>query len=279
MATALRHAEQVRHGERFAFGRNWQRFLTVLDDDRIREAEKSLQEFLGVDSFAGKTLLDIGSGSGLFSLAARRLGATVVSFDNDPQSVACTDELRRRYFPDDPCWRVMQGSVLDADFLRSLGCFDVVYAWGVLHHTGDMWRALENVTIATAAGGKLFIAIYNDGGRASRRWLKRKHRYNRLPRALRLPYAVAVFAPIELATLGVFVMRRNPTGYFDLWRNYKRSRGMSRQHDMIDWIGGYPYEFTPIDRLLTFVGRAGFRVIKVVPSRGIANHQIVVERI
>jgi len=278
MGIPLRHADEVRAGRRFAFGKNWQRFLSVMDDDRILEAEKSLQDFLGLDSFAGKTFLDVGSGSGLFSLAARRLGAAVVSFDNDPRSVACTDALRRRYFPDDSRWRVMLGSVLDADFLESLGSFDVVYAWGVLHHTGNMWRALENVTIATASGSRLFVAIYNDGGRVSRRWLKRKQRYNRLPRVLQLPYAVVVFAPVELASLGLFAVRGNARGYFSLWRNYKSSRGMSRQHDMIDWIGGYPYEFASIDQLLMFFGRTGFGVTKVVPNSGIGNHQIVLER-
>src|SRR5690349_20131153 len=95
---------------RFAFGENWRRFLSVLTDERIEEATKSLREFLGCDSLAGKTFLDIGSGSGLFSLAARRMGATVTSFDYDPQSVACTEELRRRYFPEDGgAWRIEQG--------------------------------------------------------------------------------------------------------------------------------------------------------------------------
>jgi 2-polyprenyl-6-hydroxyphenyl methylase/3-demethylubiquinone-9 3-methyltransferase len=141
-----------------------------------------------------------------------------------------------------------------------------------------MWRALENVTIATASGSRLFVAIYNDGGRVSRRWRKRKQHYNRLPGVLRLPYACAVFAPVELALLGLFAVRGNVRGYFSLWRNYKSSRGMSRQHDMIDWIGGYPYEFASIDQLLMFFRRTGFGVTKVVPNSGIGNHQIVLER-
>jgi 2-polyprenyl-6-hydroxyphenyl methylase/3-demethylubiquinone-9 3-methyltransferase len=72
-------------------------------------------------------------------LAARRLGATVHSFDYDPQSVACTAELKRRYFPEDGAWRVEEASVLDQDYLRRLGQFEVVYSWGVLHHTGVLW--------------------------------------------------------------------------------------------------------------------------------------------
>jgi SAM-dependent methyltransferase len=278
MDIALHHAEDVRAGRRFAFGENWRRFLSVLDEERIQEAEKSLQAFLGEGSLAGRTFLDVGCGSGLFSLAARRLDATVVSFDYDPQSVACAEELRRRYFPGDPRWRILPGSVLDDTFLTSLGSFDIVYAWGVLHHTGDMWRGLEHVTRVTAPGGRLFIAIYNDRGRTSRRWLRRKRRYNALPRLLRLPYAYVVYLPIELGLLGRFVLRGHPVGYLDLWRRYKSSRGMSRRHDMVDWIGGYPYEFASIDALLTFFDRARFRVTKLAASDGTGNHQIVLER-
>lgn len=113
--------------DRFAFGANWARFLSVLDDERIELAQASLSDMLGTDSLAGKRFLDIGSGSGLSSLAARRLGAAVTSFDFDSQSVACTSELKRRYFPDDPDWHITQGSALDVNFLKPEERFDVVF--------------------------------------------------------------------------------------------------------------------------------------------------------
>src|SRR5437899_6784408 len=117
MTKTMQHAHEVAKGERFAFGANWWRFLKVLNDARIAQAEQSLCDMLKVKDLQGKRFLDIGSGSGLFSLAARRLGATVHSFDYDPQSVACTNELKRRYFADDPQWKVEEGSALDEKYI------------------------------------------------------------------------------------------------------------------------------------------------------------------
>jgi 2-polyprenyl-6-hydroxyphenyl methylase/3-demethylubiquinone-9 3-methyltransferase len=108
-----------------------------------------------VEDFQGKSFLDIGSGSGLFSLAARRLGAKVHSFDYDPQSVSCTKELKQRYFPNDSDWTIGQGSVLDVDYIKSLGKFDIVYSWGVLHHTGALWQALDNASLPVVDRGTL----------------------------------------------------------------------------------------------------------------------------
>ena len=65
------NAAEIARGERFEFGQNWSQFLADIDDDRIQRAESSLKHMLQVESLAGKSFLDIGSGSGLFSLAAR----------------------------------------------------------------------------------------------------------------------------------------------------------------------------------------------------------------
>ena len=113
--TVQTHKEEVDKGDRYPFGENWARFLSVLDEDRIHKAVQSLQHMLSVDRLDGQNFLDVGSGSGLFSLAAKRLGANIVSFDYDPQSVACTNELKRRYYPHDDNWVVSTGSVLDTE--------------------------------------------------------------------------------------------------------------------------------------------------------------------
>src|ERR1044071_6281148 len=171
------NAAEIARGERFQFGQNWSQFLSAVDDELIQQAVQSLKEMLEVDSLAGKTFLDIGSGSGLFSLAARRLGARVHSFDFDPKSVFCTTELKKNYFQNDDSWKIEEASVLDKEFMQSLGQFDIVYSWGVLHHTGQLWPAMDNAAAPVAPGGELFIAIYNDQGRSSRIWLRVKQLY------------------------------------------------------------------------------------------------------
>lgn len=265
---ADQHAGEIASRERFEFGKNWSAFLSVLDDERIATAEASLREMLGCHDLTGKTFLDIGSGSGLFSLAARRLGAKVHSFDFDSSSFACTQELRNRYFPGDANWRVEQGSALDAAYVASLGKFDVVYSWGVLHHTGEMWRALENAVIPTKEGGKLFIAIYNDTGSQARRWHWIKRTYCRLPGLLKTPFAVAVILPDEAKNLAKSLITLKPMSYIHAWTRYKNGRGMNHWYDIIDWVGGYPYEVATVDEIFDFYRDRGFTLTKV-RSKGV----------
>src|SRR5882724_4030451 len=165
---------------RFAFGANWSRFIECVDERRIKAAEESLIEMTrNADAISGRTFLDAGSGSGLFSLAASRLGAARVhSFDYDANSVATTAEIKRRFMPANAAWTVERGDILNRDYVTSLGKWDVVYSWGVLHHTGRMWEAIANACDLVADGGLLFIAIYNDQGWKTRAWREIKRLYN-----------------------------------------------------------------------------------------------------
>lgn len=266
--TDYTHAQEIEQGTRFAFGENWAKFLETLDEDRVDASQRKLSQMLGVSSLVGARFLDAGSGSGLSSLSARRLGATVHSFDYDPKSVACTNELKRRYFPDDPQWTVEEGSVLDRAYLQTTGFFDVVYSWGVLHHTGQMWNAIENVSAQCKPDGVLFIAIYNNMGGGSRLWTWVKRTYCRLPAILRIPFALAVTTPIQLWSIGVHVVQGKGNQYFNYIKTYKKQRGMSWWHDQIDWIGGYPYEDAKPEEVFLFLRDRGFSLVNMTTHGG-----------
>jgi 2-polyprenyl-6-hydroxyphenyl methylase/3-demethylubiquinone-9 3-methyltransferase len=246
----------VASGERFEFGKNWQRFLNRINDERINEADRSLKEKLGIEDLNGKSFLDIGCGSGLFSLAAVRLGASpVVSFDYDTFSTACCVELKKKFFPQNDYWKVEQASVLDESYLSSLGQFDIVYSWGVLHHTGHMWKAIENASKLVKPDGRFFIAIYNDQGYSSKAWKSIKHLYNKLPSFLRFlvlyPAFVVIWLPIFIRDL--FKGKPGIT-----WRNYITDRGMSPWDDVVDWVGGYPFEVATPGEVFSFLHTKGF---------------------
>lgn len=244
-------------GERFEFGKNWSRFLSLLDEVRISEAEKSLKEMLELDDLSGKRFLDIGSGSGLFSLAARRLGAQVHSFDYDSQSVACARELKRRYFPEDPYWVIEEGSVLDRTYLAALGKFEIVYSWGVLHHTGAMWQALENAGGPVAGGGKLFVAVYNDQGAPSVLWRKVKRLYCSGWGGRSM--TIGIFFPLFIlrGLIPDLLSLKNPLRRYT---DYKKARGMAVFTDWLDWLGGYPFEVAKPETIFDFYRDRGFRL-------------------
>jgi 2-polyprenyl-3-methyl-5-hydroxy-6-metoxy-1,4-benzoquinol methylase len=240
---------------RFAFGENWKSFLAELDKVRIAEAEKSLQWLLGQGRLDGLHFVDIGSGSGLSSLAARRLGAVVHSFDDDLQSVECTKALRDRYFPKDSHWLVERGSILDRDYLGKLGRFDVAYSWGVLHHTGAMRRAIENASQLVAPEGMFVFALYRET-RLCWFWKLEKGWYSRASRRVQ---SIAAGLYVALMRFAFTLVGRDFDAHVS---NYRSNRGMDYMHDVHDWLGGYPYESirpTDVAQELTRLGFAQVR--------------------
>jgi 2-polyprenyl-3-methyl-5-hydroxy-6-metoxy-1,4-benzoquinol methylase len=257
--------DEMQMDERFKFGDNWMQFLSLLTEERINEAKSSLQCMLEVDSLDGMTFVDVGSGSGLFSLAARSLGASVYSFDYDRQSVACTQELKRRYFELDARWVIEEGSVLDEKFLGRLGQYDVVYSWGVLHHTGRMWKALENVTYLVKPKGTVFIAIYNKQPILTRYWVFVKRLYCWLPKFGKsvLIYIFFLFFMAVHFFADILRMRNPLLRYLGV-----KIRGMSPYYDTVDWIGGWPFEVATPKEISDFFGVREYTLKKLVSCGG-----------
>lgn len=263
--------QQVAQGQRFEFGKNWQALLESVDERRIALAADSLEELLKLD-LTGKSFLDVGCGSGLFSLAARRLGAQVTSFDFDPNSVACAKELRQRFSAADG-WLIAEGSALDEAYLESLGQFDVVYSWGVLHHTGRMWQALDNVHRRVRAGGCLYIALYNDEGTASQLWTKVKRFYCSSPAGKVV--VTGVFVPLFAAKTALQCVLRMRNVFADYAQS---ARGMSMYRDWIDWLGGYPFEVAKPEEVLAFLKVRGFELENLKTTNRMGCNEYVFRR-
>jgi len=249
---------------RFQFGENWWRFLETVDEARIERAERALIELLGQDRLDGLTFLDIGSGSGLSSLAARRLGATVTSFDYDRQSVVSTRALRERHYPDDEAWRIEEGSILDHEFLRTLPTFDIVYAWGLASHRPHVGVARKRRGTGPSRGQTRDRHLQRSG-KATRVWTRVKRSYNALPGRLRWlvlgPAAAWIWGPAMIRDVAVL----RP---FATWREYHHVRGMSPWRDLVDWVGGYPFETAKPEQVFEYYRRKRFRLVRLTTCGG-----------
>jgi 2-polyprenyl-6-hydroxyphenyl methylase/3-demethylubiquinone-9 3-methyltransferase len=239
---------------RFEFGKNWESFSHLIDEDRIRQAEDRLVALLGTRDLSGKTFLDIGCGSGLHSLAALRLGAKqVLAVDLDPDSVATTRAVMERFWNRDNI-SIKNVSVFDLAEER-IGTFDVVYSWGVLHHTGDMNRAIQMAAAHVSPRGRFAIALYGKT-RFCEMWKRIKHWY-----VSATPSQKARAERIYIRLFGLYrgLQGQRMSTYVAA---YKAGRGMDFHHDVRDWIGGYPYESIAPQEVTALLAPLGFQLVK-----------------
>ncbi len=242
----------------FDFGQNWAAFSELITAERIEQAQASLVNLLGTTDLNGKTFLDIGCGSGLFSIAAACLGARVTGIDLDPISVATSQKNAQKWLDDHTTVSFSAASILNPDHLALLDpdLFDVVYSWGVLHHTGNMTLALKNAVKFIKPRGTLVISIYNRHF-TSPIWVPIKKFFNWLPewgqRGL-----IGLFTPI------IFIAKFLVTGKNPLKMH---RHGMDFRHNVIDWLGGYPYEYASVSEMEAVLTNLGAEKIRVIPAQ------------
>ncbi len=238
----------------FRFGQNWRDFAATIDGARIEAAVADLGILCSPEMLAGARVLDIGCGSGLPALAALRGGcAAIRCIDLDPESVATTSAVLTRFAPEAD-WAVAECSVFDLGPGLD-GPFDIVHAWGVLHHTGCMWAALASAADLVGLGGHLVVALYAKTP-ACGFWRIEKRLYTAAP-----GWAQAVVRTLFKATFlaGIVATGRSPAAYV---RDYFAKRGMSWSHDVHDWLGGYPYESATPTEVRDFLAARGFVQIR-----------------
>jgi hypothetical protein len=246
----------------FDFGKNWEKFSkTALNEHKVKQARDDFVGLFKDIELKNKSFIDIGFGQGLSLLTATALGAVTTGIDINPLSEGI---LRKnaKYFPevDVSKIKIYTGSVLDTSLLENIthsgkNEFDVVHSWGVLHHTGNLYKSIQLTCNMVQKQGYYIIAIYNKHW-SSRIWLWIKWFYNYSPVFLKKFFIYFCYPVIWVAKF--LVTGKNPK---------KQQRGMDFFYDIIDWVGGYPYEYASKEQIKKFVESQGFKLLREIPAK------------
>ena len=250
-------SKKIKH--KFEFGENWKYFLREISNHNINYSKKALVKFTKIKSFKNKNFIDIGCGSGLSSLAAMKLGANVLSIDVDVRSIECTKYLKKKYYKNSKKWEIKKVSILNTKKINQLKKFDFVYSWGVLHHTGNLKKSLRNTESLCNKKGLIYLALYNDQGNKSHRWKFVKKFYvknNIIVKKL----VLLLFSPFFLFKPFLKSIFNNKLKL--------RNRGMSHYFDFIDWIGGYPFEVSKLEKIINFFIKKNYKLLNLKTCGG-----------
>lgn len=262
---------------RFGFGENWMNYVETISEAMILASRNNLKALVNIN-FSNISFLDVGCGSGIHSLAAVLEGAKVFSFDYDRDSVLASEKVREYKKISKELWHIEKGDILDLDYTSTLQKYDVVYTWGALHHTGKMWDAIHNTSTLVTEEGYLCIAIYNDQGWKSKFWWAVKYIYNKLPAGLNKVYAYILGTAFILLNILKYTILLKPMKAIGPLLKHNVGRGMNILHDMVDWYGGYPYEYASVEALNTFLKIRGFIPTNIIETDTLGCNQILYKR-
>jgi len=237
---------------RFSFGQNWQSYATTsLTQERIEQSRLAFSSLVNGIELKNRNFIDIGFGQGLSLVSAAELGAKAVGIDADGDNVEAVKRVQQAMGYLGPI-DMRIASILDDTFVYQYrGHFDIVHSWGVLHHTGNMEKAIANACALVAEGGYFICSIYNRHW-SSPLWRIVKRFYNSAS-ASGKQLLINLLYPV-IYTAKFIVTGKNPK---------KMERGMDFLHDVVDWIGGYPYDYASTEEIQTLVSGYGFHCLWV----------------
>lgn len=261
----------------FSFGKNREDFLKKITPQQIEDATTYVSNFLGKQVVvAGKTVVDVGCGSGIMSLAFLQLGAKkVLSIDIDDTSIACAQHVKQQFGISDDRWEIKKCSVLNKESIAHFGTFDIVYSWWVIHHSGDMWRGLENLFALTHWHTYLYLALYN----TCTRWIEWTSAFWHAVKSVYSKYHRTryIIKPLYTAYLLLWLIAtgRNPITYI---RGYKSFRGMDFFTDIEDRLGGYPYEYAHFDEIVDYYQKKWYTLLDGIRVRSIGCNEFLFQK-